>query len=149
MPKYSERLPAHHTPAQMYDLVLDIGKYPEFLPWCTGMRIRHHERMGEHDQITADMMVAFKAVREKFTSQVNAHRDKRTIEIDYLEGPFKYLHNTWSFQEQEDGSCVIEFFIDFEFKSLALRLLINKVFDEAVRRMVSAFIKRADALYGS
>jgi len=126
----------------MFDLVADIESYPEFLPWCVGARINRREGA----VVYADVMVGFKVVREKFTSRVTLSRPDR-IEVEYLDGPFRYLKNRWVFRETEDG-CVIDFFIDFEFRSAVLRRLMQPLFHEAVRRMVAAFEARARAIYG-
>lgn len=148
MPIHKERRHVRHSPDQMYDLVMDVKSYPEFLPWCTGTRIRSEEHKGAITILTADLIVAFKAFRESFTSRVEAKREIRHINIEYLDGPFKYLHNRWVFEQNDDGSCTIDFYIDFQFKSKVLQVLISSVFEHAVKRMVNAFETRADKLYG-
>ena len=127
----------------MFDLVIDIEKYPEFLPWCVATRVR--ERDG--DSSNSDMIIGFKMFREKFTTRVTARRPDR-IDVSYSEGPFKYLNNHWTFEPHGDGHCLIDFYVDFEFHSRILQKTIGAVFNEAVQRMISAFEKRADALYG-
>ncbi len=143
MPIHAEKRVLPHTPEQMFDLVADIEKYPDFLPWCASTRIR--ERAG--DVIVADVEIGFKIFRERFTSKVTLDNPRR-IDVAYSHGPFKYLNNRWIFNEMEDGKCEVDFFVDFEFRSRLLQGMIGPVFCEAVRIMVSAFRKRAKDLYG-
>jgi len=142
MPTHAEQRTLPYTPQQLYSLVADIEKYPEFLPWCVGARIR--ERRG--NEVIADMVIGFKMVREKFTSRVTLQPSTR-IDVVYLEGPFRHLENHWTF-EPRDGGCLIRFYIDFEFRSRMLRMVMEPLFHEAVRRMVAAFEARAGRLYG-
>jgi coenzyme Q-binding protein COQ10 len=128
---------------QMFDLVADVARYPEFLPWVTAARIRTREQ----DSFTADVLVGFKSFRERFTSRVVLNRAKRVIIAEYLEGPFKHLTNKWHFEPGADG-CTIDFDIDFEFKIRLLEKLIGSLFDRAVMQMTDAFEKRAAQLYG-
>ncbi len=149
MPVHNQKRRLPYTPDQIFDLVADVERYPEFLPWCSAIRVRRrdvHEDGKEH--LTADMTVSFKMFRESFQSRVILDRQNKRIDIDYLDGPFRYLENRWLFDENPDGSCTVDFHIDFEFRSRALQLMMSAVFGEAVRRMVAAFDKRADALYG-
>jgi len=146
MPKYTERRVLPYTPQQLYDLVVDLESYPEFLPWCVGARIRER-----HDNvIVADLVIGFRMFRERFTSRVTLTPDNPEgprIDTAYAEGPFKYLTNRWIFRTHEKG-CEIDFFVDFEFRSRLLQMTIEVLFGEAVRRMVRAFETRAAALYG-
>lgn len=142
MPTHAEKKFIPYTPEQMFDLVADVERYPEFLPWCTGSRIRKREE----NRLTADLMVGFKMVRERFTSKVTLDRPNR-IDVRYQEGPFRFLNNHWVF-ERAEGGCNIDFYLDFEFRSRVLQRLIGVVFEEAVRRMVGAFEARARQLYG-
>lgn len=143
MPKHSEKRVLPHTPEQMYSLVADIGRYPEFLPWCVGARIvRQSER-----EVVADLLIGFKVFRERFRSRVALDPEARIIKVDYVEGPMRYLENHWHFLPHAEG-CEIDFRVDFEFRSVLLRKAIEPLFHEAVRRMVAAFEKRAVALYG-
>jgi coenzyme Q-binding protein COQ10 len=144
MPNHAERRRLPFRPEQLFDLVADVERYPEFLPWCTGARIR--ERQG--NVIIADLMIGFRMVRERFTSRVTLHRPDR-IDVAYSDGPFRYLTNRWLFEPQPDGSTVVDFFVDFEFRSRMLQHLIGLLFTEAVRRMVAAFEGRAHQLYGT
>jgi len=144
MPKHAEQRLLLHTPHQLFDLVADVDRYQEFLPWCVASRVNRHE--GE--VIHADLVIGYRMFRERFTSQVTLKRPDR-IDVQYCDGPFKYLHNHWIFVPQEGGrTTLINFYVDFEFRSRLLQGLIGAVFGEAVHRMVRAFEKRADALYG-
>ena len=141
-------MPTHHetrflpqTADQLFDLVSDVEDYPNFLPWCVALRVT-----GNQDNIIrADMVVGFKMIREKFTSKVTL-TPKERIDVEYLDGPFRYLENCWLFIEKE-GGCEIDFFIDFEFRSRLLQKIMEPLFHEAVRRMVRAFEKRAAERY--
>ena len=144
MPTHAEHRLLPYTQEQLFNLVADVERYPEFLPWCRGARVR--ERTG--NVITADLLIGFKMVRERFTSRVALDRPQR-IDVSYAEGPFRYLNNHWSFLPQDDGSCVIDFYVDFEFRSRVLQKIIGMLFHEAVKRMVAAFEARARQLYGA
>ncbi len=143
MKVHSEQRILPYRAEQMYDLVADVARYPEFLPWCTGARVREkHE-----DLIVADLMIGFKMVRERFTSRVHLNRPALHIDVEYIDGPFKYLKNHWQFVDIENGHCRVDFHLEFEFRSAVLQKLIGVLFHEAVRRMVSAFETRAKQLY--
>ena len=144
MPTHAERRVLPYSPEQLYDLVADIERYPEFLPWCLAARIRKREGRTIH----ADLMIGFRMVRERFTSKVDLDPPRR-IDVAYAEGPFKYLDNHWIFQPTADGGTELDFFVDFEFRNRVLQKLIEVLFHEAVRRMVAAFEARARALYGA
>ena len=131
-----------YAPDQMFDLVADVKRYPEFLPWVMGARIRRQSET----LIVADLLVGFRMIRERYTSRVSLDRPGR-IDVTYTEGPFRYLENHWVFKAHPDG-CEIEFFLDFEFRSRLLQRLIGALFHEAVRKMVAAFESRARKLYG-
>jgi coenzyme Q-binding protein COQ10 len=144
MPTHAERRRLPYTQEQLFNLVADIERYPEFLPWCLAARIRKREGWTIH----ADLMIGFRMVRERFTSKVELTPLHR-VDVAYAEGPFKYLNNHWVFEPTPDGGCEIDFFVDFEFRNRMLQKLIEVLFHEAVRRMVSAFETRARALYGT
>ncbi len=144
MPTHAERRPLPYTPQQLFDMVADIERYPEFLPWCVAARIRRREG----NTIWADLMIGFKMVRERFTSKVVLDPEAKRIDVTYAEGPFKYLNNHWIFEPGQDGGTVIDFYVDFEFRSRILQSIMGALFNEAVRLMVSAFEKRARQLYG-
>lgn len=128
----------------MFDLVAEVEKYPEFLPWCVASRIRSRSET----LLVADLVIGFKGIRESFTSIVSLDRQNLVIQVEYQDGPFKHLNNYWKFKPADDGSCILDFYVDFEFKSRILQKAIELLFGEAVRRMVGAFEKRAVALYG-
>jgi coenzyme Q-binding protein COQ10 len=132
-----------YTPQQMFELVADVSRYPEFLPWCVGARIKEQRP----DMLLADLMIGFKMVREKFTSRVWLDRAARRNDVEYINGPFRQLKNHWTFLDDPAG-CRVEFFLEFEFSSVMLQKLIGVLFHEAVRRMVTAFETRAKQLYG-
>jgi len=143
MPSHAEQKILPHTPEQMFDMVADVARYPEFLPWCVATRVRSSDA----NHLVADMVIGFKVFREQFTSRVTLERPTR-IKVEYEKGPFKYLENHWSFEPQQGGGCRVDFHVDFEFRPKFLEKAIGRVFTEAVHRMVAAFEKRAAALYG-
>jgi coenzyme Q-binding protein COQ10 len=143
MPTHADQRVLPYTAEQLFALVADIERYPEFLPWCVGARIR--ERRPE--LVVADLIIGFKVFRERFTSRV-ALAPPRQIDVTYAEGPFRYLNNHWSFTPVAEG-CLVDFFVDFEFKSRLMQKVIEALFTEAVRRMVGAFERRARDLSGA
>lgn len=147
MPTHAEKRRLPHTPEQMFDLVSDVEKYPEFLPWCVATRIRSRENNETGDTITADMVIGYKLFRERFNSKVVLDRPGMRIDVAYSEGPFRYLNNHWLFLKDGDGT-IVDFYVDFEFRSRLLQKLIGAVFNEAVKIMVHAFEKRALKIYG-
>ena len=130
----------------MFDLVADISSYPEFLPWCAAARIRKEVQKREIKRIEADLVISFKVFREKFGSRVILDTSKFTIETDYIDGPFRYMHSVWSFENSEQG-CEVSFNVDFEFKNAVLQSIIGLVFNDAMQRIVRAFERRAADLY--
>ena len=143
MPTHAEKRKLPYTPEQLFDLVIDVESYPQFLPWCLGCRVRKREE----GLVVADMIIGFKVFQESFTSRVS-HQHPHRIDVKYTDGPFKYLNNHWIFNRLEDGSTEIDFFVDFEFRSRILQAAIGAVFSDAVRRMIAAFEARAHALHG-
>lgn len=141
MPKFSEVKKYPHTASEMQDMIVDVAKYPDFLPWCMGARLYKVEEGNFH----ADLIIGFKMFRERFTSHV-CH-EKGSVKIEYIKGPLKYLHNHWTFKNLEEGGCEVEFMVDFEFKNKIFEKLVGGLFTEAVTRMVDAFEKRAEELY--
>jgi coenzyme Q-binding protein COQ10 len=142
MPTHAERQIVPYTPEQLFDLVADVGSYPRFLPWCVASRVRSRTET----QLIADLTIGFGPFRESFTSRVTLDRPHRVV-VKYENGPFRYLNNQWEFLPH-DGGTEVEFFVDFEFRSRILQAAIGVVFNEAVRRMVNAFRKRARDVYG-
>lgn len=148
MPAHEQIRDVPYTADDMFALVAGIDRYPEFLPWCSGARIRRRDREGENEVLLADLIVSYKVFREQFTSRVTLEKPGRKIDVAYVQGPFKYLHNKWHFEALPEGGTRIHFFIDFEFRSATLQKMIGAVFSRAFAKMMQAFIDRADALYG-
>jgi coenzyme Q-binding protein COQ10 len=140
VPTHAERRFLPYPPEALYELVADVQRYPEFLPWCTACRVKSRDG----NVITADLVIGFKMIRERFTSRVTLSPMER-IDVEYTSGPLRYLNNHWVFEPAE-GGCVLDFYIDFEFKSRLFQRLAGVVFNEAVRRMVGAFEARARAV---
>lgn len=138
----TRRLP--WSAAQMFDLVADVARYPEFLPWVVATRIRSDDGT----EMVADMLIGFKALREKFTSRVHKERPER-LRVQYVDGPLRDLDNHWIFTPDGDGGCEIEFCVEFAFKNRMFEMLAGQYIDRAFRKMVEAFEERAAALYGS
>lgn len=149
MPKYSSVTQVAHAPAQMFALVADVERYPEFLPMCEALTVRSRREGDGITVLTADMTVGYKALRETFTSQVTLRPAENRIDVKYLEGPFRYLENRWDFEPTAGGGTDIRFFIDYEFKSRILGALMGSMFDRAFRMFADAFKRRADEIYGA
>jgi coenzyme Q-binding protein COQ10 len=146
MPTHSEQRRLPFSAEQLYALVADVESYPKFLPWCVAARIRQRHQEVDATVELSDLVIGFKMLREKFTSKVTLRKGR--IDVEYIEGPFKYLTNHWIFTPQQDGSCVIDFYVDFEFRSKMLQSVMGALFNEAVKIMVGAFEKRAKQIYG-
>lgn len=149
MPELSTIRRVHHAASEMFDLVADVERYPEFVPLCQSLRVRKRMEEGGKELIVADMTVAYKLVRETFTSRVTLDRSNLEILVEYLEGPFRRLNNRWRFRPVGERVCDVEFYIAYEFRSRTLGMLMGAVFDAAFRRFASAFEKRADQVYGT
>ena len=149
MPQLSTTRRVRHAASEMFDLVADVERYPEFVPLCQSLKVRKRMQMAGKDVIVADMTVAYKFVRETFTSRVTLDRANLEILVEYLEGPFQRLNNRWKFRPVGDHACDVEFFIAYEFRSRTLGTLMGGVFDAAFRRFAAAFERRADLVYGS
>lgn len=147
MPRFETTRTVRHSPDQMFDLVADVERYPEFLPLCQRLDVRSRREREGKTLLVADMSVAYKMVHETFTSQVLLKPEVPQIDVKYVDGPFRYLDNRWNFEEAPEG-CRVRFFIDYEFKSRTLGLLMGSMFDYAFRRFAVAFEERADAIYG-
>jgi len=148
MPQFSTSRRVKHAAAQMFDLVADVERYPEFVPLCKALRVRHRIEQPEGVEILiADMTVAYKLVRESFTSRVTLDRPNLQILVEYLQGPFSHLENRWTFHPLGERECEVHFFISYEFRSRMLSLLMGSMFDLAFRRFAVAFERRADAIY--
>ncbi|MBX3564514.1 MAG: type II toxin-antitoxin system RatA family toxin [Sphingomonas sp.] len=142
MPKHQETRALPYTPEQMFDLVADVERYAEFLPWVTAVRVRSNSET----EMVADVIVGFKGLRETFTSKVEKQRPGH-IHVDYLEGPLKHLNNDWKFRPDGNGGTLVDFCVDFAFKSRMFEMLAGQVFDRALRKMIGAFEERAARLY--
>jgi coenzyme Q-binding protein COQ10 len=143
MPRHTEKRILPYTPEQLFDLVADVGRYQDFLPWVAATRIRENNET----EMVADLIVGFSALKETFTSRVKKTRPAQ-IDIDYVEGPLKYLHNHWKFRAVPGGTEV-DFCVDFAFRNRIFEALAGQMFDRALRRMINAFEERAAVLYGT
>ena len=148
MPKFATERRAEHSAGEMFALVADIEKYPEFLPMCEKLAIRGRSRQGEREVLVADMTVAYAVVRETFTTQVTLDRPALTVDADYINGPFHHLDSRWTFVPQGESACLVRFAIDYEFKSKMLSAVMGSVFEGVFRKFGEAFETRADAIYG-
>ncbi len=148
MPQFSSSRRVAHSASDMFDLVADVEQYPQFVPLCERLRVRQRqEREGGIMVVIADMTVAYKFVRETFTSRVTLDRNNLQIRVEYLDGPFSKLDNRWTFQAIGEGASTVAFFISYEFRSRTLGLLMGAMFDQAFRRFADAFERRADQVY--
>lgn len=149
MPSFRNKRRVGHSAGEMFDLVADVERYPEFVPLCESLHVRRRVASGEGvDILVADMSVAYKMFRESFTSRVTLDRPRLSIVVEYLDGPFSRLENRWTFRPLDDGGSEVEFFISYEFRSRTLGLLMGAMFDAAFRRFAEAFEARADEVYG-
>jgi coenzyme Q-binding protein COQ10 len=148
MPSFSTEKLVPYTPGQMFALVADIERYPEFLPLCEGLTVRSRETRGDQTLLVADMSVGHRRIRERFTSRVTLRPSDHQIDVSYVDGPFRHMHNTWTFREGAAGqTCRVQFHIDYEFKSMMLGLLMGALFDTAFRKFTAAFEERARQIY--
>lgn len=150
VPAFSNARVVAHSPADMFDLVADVERYPEFVPLCSALRVRRRTKSDEGVEVlVADMTVAYKLIRETFTSRVTLDRPRLVIHVEYLDGPFSRLDNRWEFRAVETERCEVKFHISYEFRSRTLGMLMGAMFDAAFRRFADAFEKRADEVYGA
>lgn len=147
MPTHSETRILPYTARQMYDLVADVSRYPEFLPWTAAARIRSREDRGDHEVMLADLVISFKVFRERFGSRVVLWPEEKRIDTEYLDGPFKHMVSKWAFRDVEEG-VEVDFFVDFEFRNRILQGAAGMFFYDAMQRIVRAFERRAAELYG-
>jgi coenzyme Q-binding protein COQ10 len=149
MPRFSTKRRVGHSASDMFDLVADVEKYPRFVPMCSAMKVRSRTEKAEGiSVIVAAMTVAYKLIHQTFTSRVTLDRPNLTILVEYLDGPFSHMQNRWEFHPVNGESCEVEFFIDYEFKSRTLSMLMGAMFETVFRRMAAAFEKRAAEVYG-
>lgn len=146
MPSFTTRKTVPYSPRQMFDLVADVERYPEFVPLCEGLRIISRSEAGGQQTLVAAMTVGHKLIRETFTSRVTLAPAADRIDVSYVDGPFRHMNNRWTFRPAGDGT-VVEFHIDYEFKSLMLAMLMGALFDTAFRKFVTAFEARAFKIY--
>ena len=150
MPQFSTTRRVQHSATDMFDLVADVEHYPQFVPLCQSLTVRRRSQDAEgREIIIADMTVAYKFIRETFSSRVTLDRPNMAILVEYLEGPFRRMNNRWSFHPVDENSCEVEFFLAYEFRSRTLGMLMGSVFDAAFRRFAAAFERRADQVYGA
>jgi coenzyme Q-binding protein COQ10 len=142
VPRHSETRQLPYSPEQMFDLVADVARYGEFLPWVAAVRVRSDS----DTEMVADLIVGFKALRERFTSRVHKTRPAR-ITVDYLDGPLKHLSNEWVFRPDGQGGTLVDFTVDFAFRNRLFEAIAGQMFDTALRKMIGAFEARAAALY--
>ncbi|WP_108481947.1 type II toxin-antitoxin system RatA family toxin [Oceaniglobus ichthyenteri] len=147
MPTHQETRKLPYSAQQMYDLVADVGKYPEFLPWCAAARVQQTRPFEGGEIMEADLVISFKVFREKFASRVTLWPDDMRIDTEYLDGPFKHMISNWGFRDVQDG-CEVSFFVDFEFRNRVLQAAAGVFFNEAMQRIVRAFERRAASLHG-
>ncbi|MFG1283724.1 type II toxin-antitoxin system RatA family toxin [Xanthobacter autotrophicus] len=150
MPSFSNARQVRHGARDMFDLVADVERYPEFVPLCQSLRVKRRMKSDEGVEIlVADMTVAYKLIRETFTSRVTLDRPRLTIHVEYLDGPFSRLDNRWEFVGRGEDASEVKFFISYEFRSRTLAMLMGAMFDAAFRRFADAFEARADQVYGT
>jgi coenzyme Q-binding protein COQ10 len=149
MPQFSNKRRVRHSASQMFDLVADVERYPEFVPLCQSLKVRQRTQNSDGSEtIIADMTVSFQLVSESFTSRVTLDKANSKILVEYLKGPFSKLENRWTFEAKSEETCDVGFFVAYEFKSRMLAVLMGAMFDAAFQRFAAAFEKRADAVYG-
>ena len=148
MPVHDETRVLPYTADQMYALVADVESYPKFLPWTAAARLRSESDEGDHRVLLADLVVSFKVFRETFGSRVTLWPEKKQIDTEYIDGPFKHLNSRWTFQDVE-GGCKVHFHVDFEFKNRILQGAAGMFFNQAMQTIVKAFERRAAELYGA
>ena len=149
MPHYDTTRRVQHSAADMFDLVADVENYPKFLPLCTALRVLERHQDQDAEVFVAEMQVGYKAIRETFKTRVTCERAARHILVEYIDGPFRYLKNSWAFRDTRQGvGSHVDFHIEYEFRSRMLSVLMGGMFDQAFRRFAAAFEKRADQVYG-
>ena len=149
MPSFRNERRVRHAAEQMFDLVADIERYPEFVPLCTGVNVRSREPQADgRETLIAGMSVGYKMISERFTSRVTLDKPRLRVLVEYIDGPFSHMENVWTFRDEPaGGTSVVTFFIDYEFRSRMLGSLMGSMFDAAFRKFSRAFEERADAIY--
>jgi len=149
MERFQTRRRVAYSPRQMFDLVADVERYPEFLPLCEGMKVRSRGQENGLDVLEADMTMGYKAIRETISSKVTLFPDEPRVHVQYLGGPFARMENRWRFVARDGGGCDVEFYIAYQLKSPLLKFLVSQLFDKAFKRFAAAFEARARVVYGS
>jgi len=149
MPHFTTTRQVQHSATDMFDLVADVESYPRFLPLCESLVVRSRRTVASKEILIATMTIAYKIIRESFSTRVTLDRSAFFIHAEYLEGPFRYLDNIWRFEPRGRGDSLVRFSIDYEFRSRALSLLMGAMFDRAFHKFAEAFEQRADAVYGA
>jgi coenzyme Q-binding protein COQ10 len=148
VPSFRNERHVRHPAEKMFDLVADVERYPEFVPLCTSLRVRRRRPEGEgREALVADMSVGYKMIRERFTSRVVLDKPRLRVVVEYIDGPFSHMENIWTFRDEAEGRSLVTFFIDYEFRSRTLGMLMGSMFDAAFRKFSQAFEERADKLY--
>jgi len=148
VPSFRNERHVRHRAEQMFDLVADVERYPEFVPLCTSLRVRNRRPQGQgRETLIADMAVGYKMIRERFTSRVVLDKPRLRVVVEYIDGPFSHMENIWTFRDQPDARSLVTFFIDYEFRSRTLGALMGSMFDAAFRKFAQAFEERANAIY--
>lgn len=148
MPSFATKRRVPYSPRQMFDLVADVERYPEFLPLCEGLTLRSREEKVDRTILVATMIAGYKAIRENFTTRVTLLPEHNRVLVEYLDGPFRRLENRWVFKQLPGGGCEVDFYIEYELKSLMLGMLVGAMFDKAFRKFAEAFEERARQVYG-
>jgi coenzyme Q-binding protein COQ10 len=152
VPSFFSKRSVRHSAADMFDLVADVEKYPQFVPLCQSLKVRSRTEKGDNTVLVASMTAAYKLIHQTFTSRVTLDKANLKVLVEYLDGPFSRLQNRWTFHptgdKENQQTCTVEFYIEYEFKSRTLAMLMGAMFDTAFRRFAAAFEKRADDVYG-
>lgn len=149
MREFHTRHKVDHTADEMFALVAEVERYPEFVPLCQQLTVRARNKVEDREILVADMTVAYKVFRETFTSRVTLYPEEKRILVEYLDGPFRHLENRWTFIDTGNGQSEIDFYLAYEFRSRTLQLVMGSMFDAAFSRFSEAFERRADVIYGT
>ena len=148
MPSFSNTRRVNHSAEAMYKIIADVEQYPQYLPLCEALVVKSREERRGKEILIAEMTVAYKLVRETYSSRVILDREKCRVFVESITGPFHHLDNRWTIKEVSATSCDVDFYIDYEFKSRPLQLLMGSMFDYAFHKFSKAFVARADEVYG-
>ena len=148
MPSFSDTRRVNHSASDMYKIIADVERYPQFLPLCDNLIVKNSSEKRGRKILVADMTVAYKIVKETYSSRIVLDRQRKRVFVEAISGPFHHLDNRWTIRDVSQASCDVDFFIDYEFKSRPLQLLMGSMFDTAFRKFSDAFVARADDVYG-